>query len=453
MNTQSVYLFNEMPIRKAIFKLALPTILALMVRAVYNIVDTAYLGFLNNTAVLSAIGVVTPLLLIINSFEVIFSIGGSLIISRQLGKKDKLGAEQTAATVTCISFLLGIFIAIIGIIFMEPVLKTFGASKAVLPYAKQYAFWMFLMTTFNIPTQSLNAIARGESEARIPSLAVMVGTVVNIVLDPILMFDWGFGLGITGAAIATAIAQLVSFLIIFGFFLSKNSYIHLHINKIHFTIPLLKEILITGIPSAITQLLIAFAGASCNIVAVSLPQGDYIIAACGVVQKIMIIGYNFVLGYVQGFQSIAAYAWGAHNYMRVIESIKATIKNLIKLTLSISCLYVVFSSLWLRIFTSSSEVIYYGKSILFSNSIFFIAFSISYLMTVLCQLSNEGKKGIALSIFRQGVFFIPLIFILTNQLGFNGFLLAQPVADLVTLIICAIALIKFNKKISAMSLA
>ena len=446
MNTQSVYLFNEMPIRKAIFKLALPTILALMVRAVYNIVDTAYLGFLNNTAVLSAIGVVTPLLLIINSFEVIFSIGGSLIISRQLGKKDKLGAEQTAATVTCISFLLGIFIAIIGIIFMEPVLKTFGASKAVLPYAKQYAFWMFLMTTFNIPTQSLNAIARGESEARIPSLAVMVGTVVNIVLDPILMFDWGFGLGITGAAIATAIAQLVSFLIIFGFFLSKNSYIH-------FTIPLLKEILITGIPSAITQLLIAFAGASCNIVAVSLPQGDYIIAACGVVQKIMIIGYNFVLGYVQGFQSIAAYAWGAHNYMRVIESIKATIKNLIKLTLSISCLYVVFSSLWLRIFTSSSEVIYYGKSILFSNSIFFIAFSISYLMTVLCQLSNEGKKGIALSIFRQGVFFIPLIFILTNQLGFNGFLLAQPIADLVTLIICVIALIKFNKKISAMSLA
>lgn len=453
MNTHSEYLFNEMPIRKAIFKLALPTILSLMVRAVYNIVDTAYLGFLNNTAVLSAIGVVTPLLLIINSFEVLFSIGGSLIISRQLGEKDKLGAEQTASTVTFISFLLGIFIAVLGVLFIEPLLKAFGASEAVLPYAKQYSLWMFLMTSFNIPAQSLNAIARGESEARIPSLAVMAGTVVNIVLDPIFMFDWGLGLGITGAAIATAIAQFVSFLIIFSFFFSKCSYIHLHLKKIHFTIPLIKEILITGIPSAITQLLVAFAGAACNIVAVSLPQGDYIIAACGIVQKIMIIGYNFILGYVQGFQSIAAYAWGAKNYKRVIESVKTAIKNLIRLTLSISGLYVVFSSLWLRIFTSSNEVIYYGKSILFSNSILFIAFSISYLMTVLCQLSNEGKKGLALSIIRQGIFFTPLIFILTSLSGFNGFLLAQPIADLITLIICVIALIKFNKKISAMSLA
>ena len=176
---------------KAIIKLAIPATLALLAKAVYNIVDTAYIGMLHSDLALAAVGITLPLLLIMVSIENIFAAGAAVLAGIQLGAGDKKKASQTVTTIVGFSIFVGIFLCLAGILFMEPLLRSFGASDAVLPQAKDYAFWMFIAALFNLPAQSLNCAARAESSVKISSIAVITGAALNVILDPIFMFSWG----------------------------------------------------------------------------------------------------------------------------------------------------------------------------------------------------------------------------------------------------------------------
>ena len=180
---------------KAIVKLAIPATLALLAKAVYNIVDTAYIGMLNSDIALTAVGVTLPLLLIMVSIENIFAAGASVLAGRQLGAGDNEGANRTVSTIVGISVGVGVVLCIGGIIFIEPLLRAFGASEASLPLAKDYAFWMFIAALANLPAQSMNCAARAESSVKISSIAVITGAVLNVFLDPVFMFDWGWEWG------------------------------------------------------------------------------------------------------------------------------------------------------------------------------------------------------------------------------------------------------------------
>lgn len=195
---------------KAIVKLAVPATIALLAKAVYNIVDTAYIGLLNSETALAAVGVTLPLLLIFVSIENIFAAGAAVLAGRQLGANDKKGANTTISTIIAASSLIGCLLCVGGIIFMEPLLRLFGASESVMPLAKDYAFWMFIAAIANLPAQSLNCAARAESSVKISTIAVMTGAVLNIILDPIFMFEWGMGMGVEGASLATTVSQFVT---------------------------------------------------------------------------------------------------------------------------------------------------------------------------------------------------------------------------------------------------
>lgn len=196
MKTQSV--LASLPPAKAIVKLAIPATLALLAKAVYNLVDTAYIGMLNSDIALTAVGVTVPLLLIMVSIENIFAAGAAVLAGRQLGAKDDEGASRTATTIIGISVLIGAMLSIGGIVFLEPLMRAFGASDASLPLAKDYAFWMFIAALANLPAQSMNCIARAESSVKISSVAVIAGALLNVVLEPIFMFDWGLHMGWRG---------------------------------------------------------------------------------------------------------------------------------------------------------------------------------------------------------------------------------------------------------------
>ena len=173
----------------AITKLAVPATLALLAKAVYNIVDTAYIGMLGSDDALAAVGVTLPLLLIMVSVENIFAAGAAVLAGRQLGAGDREGAGRTVTTIVGLSVGIGVALCVLGIVFMEPILRLFGASKAVLPQAKQYAFWMFIAAVFNLPAQSMNCAARAESSVKISMIAVVTGATLNILLNPIFMFS------------------------------------------------------------------------------------------------------------------------------------------------------------------------------------------------------------------------------------------------------------------------
>lgn len=203
--TKSQSVLGDMKPSRSIIKLAIPATLALLAKAVYNIVDTAYIGMLNSDIALTAVGVTLPLLLIMVSIENIFAAGAAVLAGRQLGAKDSEGASHTVTTVIGLSIGIGIFLCVGGIIFIEPLLRSFGASDTSLPLAKDYAFWMFIAALANLPAQSMNCAARAESSVKISSVAVITGAALNVILDPVFMFDWGLNMGVEGASLATTV--------------------------------------------------------------------------------------------------------------------------------------------------------------------------------------------------------------------------------------------------------
>lgn len=203
--TKSQSVLGDMKPSRSIIKLAIPATLALLAKAVYNIVDTAYIGMLNSDIALTAVGVTLPLLLIMVSIENIFAAGAAVLAGRQLGAKDSEGASHTVTTMIGLSIGIGIFLCVGGIIFIEPLLRSFGASDTSLPLAKDYAFWMFIAALANLPAQSMNCAARAESSVKISSVAVITGAALNVILDPVFMFDWGLNMGVEGASLATTV--------------------------------------------------------------------------------------------------------------------------------------------------------------------------------------------------------------------------------------------------------
>lgn len=303
---QNSSILGEAKPSKAIVKLALPATLALLAKAVYNIVDTAYIGMLDSDIALTAVGVTVPLLLIMVSIENIFAAGAAVLAGRQLGAKDEEGASRTVTTIIGLSVVIGAVLCVGGILFIEPLMRVFGASDASLPLAKDYAFWMFVAALANLPAQSMNCAARAESSVKISSIAVITGALLNVVLDPVFMFDWGLGMGVEGASLATTVSQFVTFFILAWFYLSGRSVIKLRPRAFHPSWKLIKTVTVIGIPTAVIQICLSVASSLTNIAAAPLPDADNIIAAYGVVQRLVLIGCYVVMGFMQGYQPVAS---------------------------------------------------------------------------------------------------------------------------------------------------
>lgn len=433
------YVLAKMKPSKAIVKLAVPATLALLAKAVYNIVDTAYIGMLDSETALAAVGVTLPLLLIFVSIENIFAAGAAVLAGRQLGSNDKEGANRTVSTVVFVSIIIGIILCIAGIIFMEPLLRMFGASAAVMPQAKEYSFWMFIAALANLPAQSMNSTARAESSVKITTIAVVTGAVLNIILDPIFMFEWGFNLGVAGASIATTISQFVTAAILFWFYLSKKSIIELHVKYVKPTAEFFKTVMVIGIPTAVVQICLALSTSLTNMSAAKLPDSDLIIAAYGVVQRLVLVGHYVILGFMQGYQPVASYAYGAKNKERFVDSEKFALKTTIYLTIGVAIVYIVLAKPLIMLFNQNPQIVEYGSRLLISQLIIYPAFGFVYFLTITFQTIGESRFGIFLSTLRQGLLYVPLIMLLPTFLGVNGIYLSQPIADIITLVICFVS--------------
>lgn len=433
---------------KAIVKLAVPATLALLAKAVYNIVDTAYIGMLDSDIALAAVGVTLPLLLIMVSIENIFASGAAVLAGRQLGAGDKEGANRTVTTIIGFSMLVGIILCALGIVFMEPLLRAFGASETVLPLAGDYAFWMFIAALFNLPSQSLNCAARAESSVKISSIAVIAGAALNVVLDPLFMFSWGFDMGVAGASLATTVSQCVTFIILLWFYWSGRSIIKIKPKFFKLSRGFLWTVIAIGIPTAVIQICLAAATSLTNIAAKPLPDADLIIAAYGVVQRLILIGCYMVMGFMQGYQPVASYAFGAKNEERFHDAVRFALKGSLILTMIVAVVYILLAQPLILLFNRNPAVVEFGKWLLISQVALYPAFGICYMMTITFQTIGASKMGLLLSVIRQGIFYVPFIMTFPAYLGVRGIYFSQPAADILTFLLC-LFLIKPMKQIAA----
>ena len=433
---------GEMKPSRAIVKLAVPATLALLAKAVYNIVDTAYIGMLNSDVALTAVGVTLPLLLIMVSVENIFAAGAAVLAGRQLGAGDHDGASRTVTTVIGLSIAIGIALCAGGILFIEPLLRAFGASEASLPLAKDYAFWMFIAALANLPAQSMNCAARTESSVRVSSVAVITGALLNVLLDPVFMFDWGLGLGVAGASMATTASQFVTFFILAGFYLSGRSVIKVRLKAFRPGWEMIRTVTLIGIPTAVIQICLSVASSLTNIAAAPLPGSDEIIAAYGVVQRLILIGCYMVMGFMQGYQPVAAYAFGAKNEERF------ALKGALVLTVLVELIYILLSRPLILLFNRNPQIVSCGQMLLISQVALYPAFGLCYMMTIPFQTIGSSRYGLVLSMIRQGLFYIPFILPLPRALGFTGICLSQPAADVLTILVCLLSIRPMKRIVS-----
>jgi putative MATE family efflux protein len=410
--------------------MALPAIIGMMVMAIYNIVDTMFVAWLGTNAT-GATQVVYPLITITGAIGLTLGIGGGSYISRLLGQNKNEKASSVVSSLYFLALITGIIFTISAMIFIRPILTLLGASTSIMNLAHDYGFFILFGSTFQIINMTLNNLLRAEGSAKNSMIGMMSGALLNIILDPIFIFS--FGLGIKGAAIATSISQLVSTIVLSYQYLSKKSVLRLSISNIDINKDLFAEVFKIGTPSLFRQLLVSFSLALVNNVAITY-GGEVGIAGVGIVMRTMMIVMFVIFGLGQGFQPVAGYNYGANNKKRLQQAFKFTLKISLLVALSFSLIFLLGGKYIFSIFRPTEEVLSIALSFMRYFLVSLILMSLSNVIATYYQALGKAGPAFILSIARQGVFFIPALLILPSIFGLKGLYIAQPLADVITLL-------------------
>ena len=445
MNKQSskMELLGNAPIPKALMAMGIPTMLGMMVNAVYNLVDAYFVGGLG-TSQMGAISVVYPLGQVVVGLGLLFGNGASSYLSRLLGKGDKEKANQVASTALYSSVTTGVVMIILSMIFLRPILKLLGATDSIMPYAVTYAGIYIISCIFNVFNVTMNNIVTSEGAAKTTMCALMTGAILNIGLDP--LFIYVFDMGVAGAAIATAISQIVSTSVYLVFVRKKKSIYRFKIKNCSFTKEIMSEIFKIGIPTLVFQILTSLSISLVNTRAMA--YGDSVIAGMGAVTRIVSMGSLMVFGFIKGFQPIAGYSYGAKKFDRLQEAIKTSILWSTVFCVIYGLILAIFSEGIISQFTKDDlEMIQAGTKSLRINGISFILFGFYTVYSSLFLALGKGLAGFILGACRQGICFVPVILILPALWGINGILYVQPIADVLSAIITVFMALHLHKEL------
>ena len=436
-------MINE-PVSKLIAKLAVPTVISMLVTSIYNMADTFFVSQINTQAS-AAVGIVFPIMSIIQACGFTLGMGAGSLISIKLGQKKNDEGSVICSTAFFTAIIIGILITIFGVLFSSGFLHLVGASEAVLPYAKAYARYIFLGAPFMCASFVLNNCLRSEGKSFFSMIALTSGGLINIVLDPIFIF--GFKLGISGAAIATLISQTISFSILLSWYLRKKVICRLSL-KLYGKPQVLGKIVNTGIPSLARQGLASLSTIILNTMAGTY-GGDSAVAGMSIVTKICMFIASIMIGIGQGFSPVSGYNYGAKRYDRVFEAWLFMILSGFGIMTLMSSLCMIFAPQILRAFRDDDMVVQIGTVALRWQAGFIPFHPLIVGTNMLMQSTRHVKQATFLSMNRQGIFFIPAILILPALFGLTGVEISQFVADVCSAI-CAIPFaIAFFKKYKA----
>ncbi len=445
MNEQNkkMELLGNTPIPKALIVLGLPTMIGMLINALYNLVDTYFVGGLG-TDQMGAITVAFPLGQIVVGLGLLFGNGAAAYLSRLLGRKDIKTADKVASTALYSSILTGAVIIIFSVLFLRPILKQLGAIESVMPYAITYTSIYIVFSIFNVFNVTMNNIVSSEGAAKTAMCALMLGALLNVILDPIFIYI--LNMGVAGAAIATACSQIVSTLVYLCYILRKKSMFNFHIKECSFSKEIMSEILKIGIPTMVFQLLTSLSIGMMNNAAKE--YGGSALAAMGPLTKIMSMGSLVVFGFLKGFQPIAGFSYGAKKYDRLQQAIKTSILWSTIFCVVFGLIAAIFSERIMSLFTKEDmEMVHVGSIALRANGISFILFGFYTVYSFLFLVMGKAKEGCILGACRQGICFIPIILLLPSRLGLNGILYAQPIADVLSAVITVFMAVHLHKEL------
>ncbi|MDE7324870.1 MAG: MATE family efflux transporter [Lachnospiraceae bacterium] len=445
MNGQNnkIELLGRAPIPKALLSLGVPIMIGMLINALYNLVDAYFVSGLGEGP-MGAVSVVFPLGQVIVGLGLMFGGGAASYLPRLLGRGEKDSANRVASTVLYTSIAVGALFITFTAFFMEPILNLLGATNSIMPYALTYGRIYIISSIFNIFNVTMNNIVASEGAAKTTMCALLLGAFLNLGLDPV--FIHGFGLGIAGAAIATAISQFVCAAVYLSYILLGKSTFTYHIREFKPSKKIFAEILKIGIPTLTFQLLTSLCVTLTNRAAKE--YGDTAIAAMGAVTRITSMGTLVVFGFLKGFQPIAGFSYGAKKYDRLRKAIQISVLW--------STIFCVLTGLFFSLFSTqiisqfakgNTEMVSIGSKALFANGFSFFLFGFYTVYSSLFLALGKGGKGFFLGACRQGFCFVPMILLLPKICGIDGILYAQPVADVLCAVLTVFMALQVHRKL------
>ena len=424
-------LMGKLKVSKAVAKMAVPSVISSLVTVVYNMADTFFVGQTGDPLQVAAVSLTNPIFILMMAFANMFGMGGSAVLSMALGAKDERRAKNASSFVTYASLIVGVVFVLILIIFMDPILALFGANAETYEFARGYTFHIAYGAPFIIWSAAASFIVRAEGASREAMIGSMIGTIANIVLDPI--FISVLGQGTAGAAIATTIGNVMASGYYLWYFLRKSRM--LSISWRYFTVRggILTKICSAGLPTAIFSALMSVSTIVLNQLLVV--YGNDPVAAIGIVFKANMFITFLQMGLANGVQPLLGYNYGAGNMERFREVESYTKKCCLAAGVIAAVLYFVFREEIISLFISDSDVIAYGVQMLIAYMLSGPVIGILFVNMNCMQSVGHAFPATVLSVLRQGILLIPLLYLLRALFGLNGVILGQSVTDYIAVIL------------------
>ncbi len=415
------------PIGKLLADLTIPATMGMLAMALHSVIDAIYIGRGVGAIGVAAVAITFPLSMLVMAISGAIGIGGASVISRALGSDQLDKANQAFGSVLMMIFIVGVTGVLLGLTFLNQLLQLFAASETIMPLSSAYLGIILYGTIFFSFSFAVNNIVRAEGNAKVAMATMVISSFLNIILTPIFMFV--LNLGMSGAAYGTITAQGLTSLYLFYYFYAGRSSLSIIVKNITLNLKLVKEILTVGASAFVRQ----GAGSIMLIIAnhmLVFHGGDMAIAVLGIIHRVMMFTLMPIMGIVQGMMPLVGFNFGARKKLRVRESITLSMKVATLIATAGFLLVMLFPSLLIQIFTDDPVLIEMGRSAL--RIMFAMSFTVGLQLVVggVFQALGKAREAFVISMARQILFLIPLLFLLPTLLGLNGVWLAFPLADL-----------------------
>lgn len=434
-----------------LMRLSVPSIIAMAIQALYNVIDSIYVGRISTDA-LSALSLAFPIQIILIGIGVGTGVGASSLISRRLGEKNKKAAVNAAEHSVMLSIFYGLIIALLGALLSDQILQFFTSDKNLIRMGSQYIKIILIGSTAVFFPMISNNILRGEGNTFTPMVAMLIGSVLNIIMDPFLIYGlWIFPeMGVAGAAIATVAARVISgsFLVYIMFFSKKNE-LKISLRKFSFDFEIIKDIYIVGFPAMVMQFLASFMLAGMNKILVG--YGSTAIAAAGIYFRLQSFVFMPVFGLNQGYMPIMGYNYGHNNPQRMKKTFKSALLVAFVFTTTGFILFQTIPELLIKMFNSDPELLRIGTNALKKISVAFPIVGPAIIISTTFQALGNGFPSLFFSFLRQIIVLLPAMYFLGRLFGLEYLWLAFPLSELASIIPAAVWIrFKFKRIFAAM---
>lgn len=412
-------------VSEVLIKLSIPATIGMIVMGLYNLVDTIFVGRGAGVLAIAGIAIAFPIQMVIGALGQMIGIGGASLVSRSLGAKEYDKAKKSIGNSLMLALITSVIITIVGMTFLEPILKLFGATENILPYAEDYMSVIILGSVFFIFGMTSNNIIRSEGKAKIAMFSMLISAGLNIILDPIFIFS--FKMGIKGAAIATIIAQAFAAIYLSMYYFT-NKQLRLSAKDFKMDMQIIKEIFSVGFSAFARQV-----GGSVTAIVVNnalrIYGGDIAISVYGAINRLLMFTFMPMFGIVQGMAPIVGFSYGAKNPGRIKETLKISITITTLMAICAFSLLMIFPRQMIGIFSSNKEMADLGVQAMRIITIAFPTIGFQVIAASLFQSIGKALPSFILSSSRQILLLIPFVIIFSNLFGLKGIWISFPLSD------------------------